>query len=59
MEKHPFSWAMIYSEKDVCGGVGRRRKDLEIVSLSEEILIRLKWNSGHSSSIRSFKPRIP
>ena len=26
---------MIYSEKDVCGGVGRRRKDLEIVSLMQ------------------------
>lgn len=24
--KTPFSWAMIYSEKDVCGGVGREKE---------------------------------
>lgn len=42
MEKHPFSWAVIYSEKDVCGGVGRRRKDLEIVSLTQRDTYEIK-----------------
>ena len=42
MEKHPFSWAMIYSEKDVYGGVGRRKKDLEIVSLMQRDTYKIK-----------------